>query len=48
VGETVYSYEYDSSGNWTKQALSQFIFKEGKRAPDRTSIVTRKIDYYPN
>lgn len=48
LNESVYSYEYDASGNWTKQAISQFIFKDGKRVPDRTSTVTREIDYYPN
>jgi hypothetical protein len=48
LNETVYSYEYDASGNWIRQAISQFIFKEGQRVPDGTSTVTRAIDYYPN
>jgi len=48
LGETSYSYEYDASGNWTRQALSRFILKEGKRVPDGNSTVTREIDYYPN
>lgn len=48
LNESVYSYEYDVSSNWTRQAISQFIFKEGKRVPDRTSTVTREINYFPN
>ena len=48
LNESVYSYEYDASGNWTRRAISQFIFKEGKQVPDGNSTVTRAIDYYPN
>jgi hypothetical protein len=46
--ETSYSYEYDASGNWIRQARSHFIVKEGKRVPDGNSTATRTIDYYPD
>jgi Trypsin-like peptidase domain len=43
---TKYEYEFDSSGNWTKQTEYQQVTKFGKTVFEPTKIIVREISYY--
>lgn len=43
---TKYEYEFDLSGNWTKQTEYQQVTKFGKTSFEPTKITVREISYY--
>ena len=43
---TKYDYEFDASGNWTRQTEYQQVTKFGKTSFEPTKIIVREISYY--
>ncbi len=41
-----YTYEYDSQGNWIKQAMFKWVTKDGKSSLEPYSVDYRTITYY--
>ncbi len=42
----VYTYEYDSLGNWTKMITSNLVYEEGKLTEQPTEVTYRNITYF--
>ena len=46
LSKEIYTYEYDSVGNWTKRITSTAVFEGGKVRQQPTEVTYRNIAYY--